>query len=358
MQLNGRMRLSTPRHDLSTEDDAVRLPRRALVIGHFSTVGDIEVLREVERQLAAASIATDVATLSSGMSKFSTDWLDIRTVIPARYTHLFVVCGPFWRPYYLQRGINLDAFVHCVRIGVNLSMIDDIKTYNPFDRLIGRDSDNWAQPDISFLHDVQKMPVAGLCLVKTQKEYGDRQKHDQAGELFRSLARRNRIAVMELDTEWPAERNACGLASPEQFESICARVDVMLTNRLHGTVLSLKNGVPVIAIDAISGGGKVLRQASAIGWPEAFAVDQATDAALDDALARCLQPDGRERARSCAAGAREALAGFSRDFADALDACPQGKPSFTAAPARPSRFRRKFRKIAGKIAHYLPGRAR
>jgi hypothetical protein len=358
MQLSGGRPVSKPVPGLSTIADAVSLPRRALVIGHFSTVGDIEVLQEVERQLAAASMPWDVAPLSSGMSKFSADWLDIRTAIPAKYTHLLVVCGPFWRPYYLQRGVDLDAFAHCVRIGVNLSMIDDIGTYNPFDRLIGRDSDNWARPDISFLHEVQKMPVAGLCLVTAQKEYGDRQEHDRAGKLFRNLAHRNGLALIELDTEWPAERNACGFASPEQLESVCTRVDVMFTNRLHGTVLSLKNGIPVIAIDAIAGGGKVLRQASAIGWPEVFAIDQVTDAALDGALARCLQPAGRERARTCAARAQEALAGFSRDFADALNARPQGKPSFTTAQMRPSRLRRKLRKIAGKIGHYFPGRTR
>jgi len=163
---------------------------------------------------------------------------------------------------------------------------------------------------------------------------------------------------MEIDTEWPVQRNAYGLASPEQFESVCARVDVMLTTRLHGTVLSLKNGIPVIAVDAISGGGKVLRQANAIGWPEAFAIDQATDAALDEALARCLHPAGRDRAQSCAAGAREALGNFSRDFAAALHAAPQGKPSFTSPAAGPSRVRKKLRKITGKLAHYFRGRIR
>lgn len=327
---------------------------RALVIGHFSTVGDLEVLREVERQLSASSMPWDVAPLAIGMCRYNSDWLDVHTVKPADYTHLLVVCGPFWRPYYLRCRVDLDAFAHCTRIGVNLSMIDPLGVYNPFDSLIGRDNDTWTRPDISFLCDTAKMPVAGLCLVRAQREYGERQKHDGAGEILRSLARRNGLALIELDTEWPEERNTVGLASPEAFESACARMDVMLTTRLHGTVLSLKNGVPVIAIDAITGGGKVLRQAEAVGWPEAFSIDRVTDDILDAALARCLQPGGRDRARSCAVVARQILAGFSNEFAEALEVPPQGKPSFTGPAERPSRFRKKIKKMTSRIARVLP----
>jgi hypothetical protein len=308
---------------------------RALVIGHFSTFGDMEVLREVERQLTALALPWDVAPLSKWVARQTPEWIDVRSADPHRYTHLLVVCGPFWRPDFIRHRIDLDAFAHCTRIGINLSMIDDIEAYNPFDRLIGRDNSRGARPDISFLHEVTKVPVAGLCLAPTQNEYGDRQRHDKAGELLRRLADRNGLAVVKLDTGWPAQQNALGLKSPEQFESICSRLDVMLTTRLHGVALSLKNGVPVVAIDAISGGGKVLLQANAIGWPEIFPIDQATDATLDEALARCLLPTSRDRARSCAARAREALESFSREFSDALAADPMGKPSFTGPSDRP-----------------------
>ena len=328
---------------------------RALVIGHFSTMGDLEVLREVERQLAALSMQWDVAPLAKGMIQFDPSWIDARTVEPAAYTHLLVVCGPFWRPYYLRCRVDLDAFAHCTRIGVNLSMIEDINTYNPFDRLIGRDNDNWTRPDIAFLHQPSKMPVAGLCLVRSQSEYGKRQKHDGAGAVLRRLARRNGLAVIELDTEWPAPRNSSGFASPEEFESVCARMDVMLTTRLHGTVLSLKNGVPVIAVDAISGGGgKVLRQAKAIGWPEAFSIDQATDAVLDEALARCLKPAAQDLARSCTARARQTLGDFSEMFEAAVHASAEGKPSYTSPAERPSRFGRKLQKIRRRLTRYFP----
>lgn len=326
---------------------------RALVIGHFSTVGDIEVLREVEHQLKISKCQWDVAPLSKKMVLHHPRWLDVRGVRPSEYTHLLVVCGPFWRPYYIQHSIDLDAFAHCVRIGINLTMIEDLDQYNPFDVLLGRDNSKGSAPDLSFLHEPAPVAVAGLCLVGAQKEYGGRQQRDIAGDLLRSLAKRRGLAVVELDTEWPAERNMMGLASPEQFESVCSRLDVMLTTRLHGTVLSLKNGVPVIALDAIVGGGKVSQQAGAIGWPEVFTIDVVNDAVLDQALKRCLEPETRSLARKCAAGARTVLATFGQDFSAALDITPKGKPSYTGPMHQPSRAQRKFAKVRKKFGWLL-----
>ena len=49
------------------------------------------------------------------------------------------------------------------------------------------------------------------------------------------------------------------LRTAEEVESLIARMDVVLTTRLHGLVLALKHGVPVVAIDPIAGGAKLRR---------------------------------------------------------------------------------------------------
>ena len=90
-----------------------------------------------------------------------------------------------------------------------------------------------------------------------------------------------------------------------------ARVDVVVTTRLHGLVLALKNGVPAVAVDPIRGGAKVCRQAEALGWPHAFAVDAATPAALQEALATVPATRGRGAA-SAARGPRAGAPGRSR----------------------------------------------
>jgi hypothetical protein len=82
-------------------------------------VGDIEVLREVERQLTAAALPWNVAPLPKWIARHRPEWLDIRAAKPSDYTHLLVVCGPLWRQGYIRHGIS-DAFAHCTRIGVSL----------------------------------------------------------------------------------------------------------------------------------------------------------------------------------------------------------------------------------------------
>lgn len=305
-------------------------PSRALIMGHFSTVGDLEVLDVVRIQLDQAKIPFDIAPYSREIMNHVDGWIDPRTADPSLYSHLFVVCGPIYRSYLFRNGFDLDRFGHCVRIAVNVTLIDPVANWNPFDVVIGRDCDAWQRCDISLLRETERVPVIGLCFVKQQKEYGERQKHDRAGDLLRRAALRSGMAVMELDTEWPGQRHRLGTSSPEQFESLCLRLDVMLTTRLHGLVLSLKNGIPVLAVDGISGGDKVSRQAKALDWPMVFGADGATDEQIDAALAFCLTQEARDLARECADRARVQLGTFPGEFRKALEAVPQARPSHTA----------------------------
>jgi polysaccharide pyruvyl transferase WcaK-like protein len=89
---------------------------------------------------------------------------------------------------------------------------------------------------------------------------------------------------------------------------------------LHGTVLSLKNGVPVIAVDAISGGAKVTAQAQTIGWPHCYSVDSLDATALEQAFDACLTEAARAQARACAERAKATLDRMRRAFLSRLDA--------------------------------------
>ncbi|MFC9926469.1 polysaccharide pyruvyl transferase family protein [Streptomyces sp. NPDC127190] len=56
-----------------------------------------------------------------------------------------------------------------------------------------------------------------------------------------------------------------------------SRFDVVVTTRLHGLVLALRTGTPVIAVDPVAGGAKVGAQARTLGRPalvEAGALDE------------------------------------------------------------------------------------
>jgi hypothetical protein len=96
-------------------------------------------------------------------------------------------------------------------------------------------------------------------------------------------------------------------------------MDVVLTTRLHGMVLALKNGVPVVAVDPVAG-GKICRQAEAIGWPVVFSIDSLTIEDLQKALNYCLTEVAQQKARECSQKAMERLQEVRATFIAAMDA--------------------------------------
>lgn len=291
---------------------------RALLVGHFSTVGDVEVLHQIEHRLDDMGIAYDVSPYMDARLSVDRSWLDKHTLDPQRYTHLIVICGPFTPAMAVQHDAIFGRFQHCLHIGVNLTMVESTATFNPFEVLLERDSDRTVRADLSFREQTAPIPVVGLCLASAQREYGDRRRGDLGAEKLRRLIRNSGAAFIELDTSVPVETNRFGLSSGAEFEAICRRLDVMLTTRLHGMVLALKNGVPVIAIDPVAGGDKVTKQAQKLGWPEVFDADLADDETLAAALDRCLSAQGRHQAALIRDAAVLSLAGFDADFAAAM----------------------------------------
>ena len=316
---------------------------RALVIGYFSTVGDLEVLSVVRSWLEREGLEHDTSAYHAAVSNALVGSLPLNSVKPERYSHLLVVCGPFWREFFVGARFDLDRFSHCTRIGVNLSMIAPLEDYDPFDAFVGRDSDQWSFPDLSFLDVVDRIPVVGLCLAPPQREYKKRQAHDQAANLLHEAARCVGVAVQVLDTRWPVSRNDGAVDSPMSFESILARCDALLTTRLHGAVLALKSGVPVVALDPVVGGDKVVRQMQQVAWPRVRAVDEANVDGLADDLRWCLTSAARDEARRSADRGRQGAGALREVFCAALAAEPQGRDADTRLPLLPSGGRRPLR---------------
>jgi hypothetical protein len=291
---------------------------RALVAGWFSwerysaTAGDLMAKDVACDWLADAGLPFDVALAPPFAG--GVDW---RAVDPAVYTHLVFVCGPF-RDIGPAITDFLARFAHCYKVGLDLSMIRPVAEWNPFDLLLERDSDRTARPDVSLLCRQGRVPVVGLCLVHRQKEYGDRGRHADAEAAVRRLLAAREAAVVSIDTR--LDENSTGLRTEREVESLIARTDLLVTTRLHGTVLALKNGVPALAIDPIAGGAKIKRQAEVLGWPVVFTADALNDAALLRAFDYCLSAEARELARACAARGAARLAEVRGQFLAAVAA--------------------------------------
>ena len=149
--------------------------------------------------------------------------------------------SPVWKEQLEELQFDLTRFQHCVRIGINLTLIAPIQTWNPFDVLLERDSNRLIRPDLTLLAETKSVPVVvGRCLVRKQSSYAGRERHDQARQLFDDLIQRRDFAAIDVDTRWYRAEN--GLRTPAHFLSVLQRIDLLLTNRLHGMVYALKAG--------------------------------------------------------------------------------------------------------------------
>lgn len=159
----------------------------------------------------------------------------------------------------------LSRFHQSRLIGLNLSMLEPLHQWNPFDLLYERNSTEDVRPDIVFLSGRAKVPVVGVCLVEPYPGAMDA----EANEVILRLIDKKEAAIIYIDTR--LDKNSTHLRTPAEIETMISRVDVLVTTRLHGAVMAIKNGVPVVAIDPEKGGTKIVDQMNKIGWALVFA---------------------------------------------------------------------------------------
>lgn len=267
-----------------------------------ATAGDVLAMEAVRHALASAGIPAELAW----SPVFRPGGLTLDGAAPDRYTHLVFCCGPL-------HGRQLTELHHRYpglrRIAVGVSVTDPgDPAAAGFDVILPRDRPG-APPRLDLAAEVRvgRVPVAGVVLAPAQPEYGPRGRHDRVtGELTAWLAARD-CARVPLDTRLDP-RDWRHHATAAQLESVLSRLDIVVTTRLHGLVLALKNGVPALAVDPVAGGAKVSAQAAAWGWPAVIAGQP--DACPGgqvlglQALRRwwdwCLSAPGREQARAAA----------------------------------------------------------
>ncbi|MGI9121243.1 MAG: polysaccharide pyruvyl transferase family protein [Acidimicrobiales bacterium] len=273
---------------------------------HGATAGDLLVRDLACEWLGAAGRSYDIANASPFPG--GVDW---RIADVDAYSDVVFVCGPF--PAESQALALLRRFRGARHVGLNLSMLEGTEgDSGPFDVLFERDSPATARPDLAFLASPALVPVVGLVLVDPQHEYGTG-RYQQVDEAFRQLAEQRPMARVIIDTRLDIS-NRSGLGSPGEIESAIARMDVVLTTRLHGTVFALKHGVPPVVVDPIPGGAKVQRHAQTVGWPASLTVDALDHQVLLDVYDYCLTPEARDLARGCAKRAVETVFEVRSDF--------------------------------------------
>ena len=266
---------------------------KALVAGWFSyvdghaTAGDVLARDLLCEWLEERGIEYEIAVappFAGGRNLNETD--------STGFSHAFFICGP-WGWGELEQHF-LHRFSRCRLIGLNLSLDRPPEAWNPFDLLIERDSVRATHPDMLFGSRQSLPPLIGVCLVEPHPEADV----DLANAAIDRLLARHPGARVEIDTR--LDHNATGLRSESEVEALIARMDILVTTRLHGMVMALKNGVPPVVIDAVPGGGKIRRQCAMIGWSNLLGLDDLQDEKLDAAWAYASSSEGRAAARACA----------------------------------------------------------
>lgn len=278
---------------------------KTLVAGWFSfsgmgaTAGDLMARDVVCDWLEEAGVPFDLA-----LDPPFQQGIDWRAADPREYGRVIFVCGPFGNGP--PAAEFLAHFAGRRFVGVDLSMLQPLGEWNPFDLLLERDSSAVARPDLAFIARRPRVPVVGIVLAHVQSEYKGKALHAVANAAIHRLMNTREICHVNIDTcldPW----NNTGFRTSAEIESIIAKMDVVLTTRLHGAVLAIKNGVPVVAIDPVKGGAKIRRQCQAIGWTVAMNADELSDERLARAFEHCLTEPAKLESRACAMRAEQTL---------------------------------------------------
>ncbi|MFE3460762.1 polysaccharide pyruvyl transferase family protein [Nocardiopsis aegyptia] len=245
-----------------------RTPIRVVLAGWFSfrhgeaTAGDVGAAEAVSAALGGHGIAHDVVWSPHFRSRGPT----LEEVDPAAYSHLVFVCGPASG----EQVADLHRrFADCTRIAVGVSAVDPRDpALLGFHLVLARDGPG-RDPRRDLAADAAPpapVPVVGVTAAPGQREYGDRGAHSRA---HRALARwlvAKDCARVPLDTRLDAA-DWLHCARPAQFDALVGRMDLVVTTRLHGLVLALRNGVPAVTVDPVVGGAKVAAQGRVWDWP-------------------------------------------------------------------------------------------
>ncbi|MFL6238979.1 MAG: polysaccharide pyruvyl transferase family protein [Actinomycetes bacterium] len=298
---------------LTGDDNASRV----LVIGWFSfdsmgsTAGDVIAsdvaagwLREVGLEPVVAAHRPDrPGQVPTG---------DVK---PEAFGTVVFVCGPIGNGPPINAF--LDRFQHARKFALDVTLLQSAEEWWPFDHVVERDGHQRVNADITFAAPRYEAPVVGVVLVGSQAEYPSN-RHDHVEAVFADLITERGAAAVPIDTR--LDVNAAGLRSAAQVESLIARMDAILTTRLHGAALALRRGVPPVVVDSVPGGSKVLAQMRHIGWPLSFDVADLDPAALAHALDIALGPEGRELVEATARRAVGQVAQVREEFLAAVTA--------------------------------------
>ncbi|WP_395448198.1 polysaccharide pyruvyl transferase family protein [Aminobacter sp. UC22_36] len=247
------------------------------------TLGDLMAVNNLSARLARGGIEHAVVSHTDLRLPDHLSVDDIYSIQPAQ--KLVFVCGPVTDNRELRDLLSIHARAKKVAVGV--SVLTNQSTMNGrFDRIVARDGADRSYFDLAiaeFVAPAQRgttFSTVGVCLRGPQGEYGDARKGmaQLAETVFQDVVRQNGFQPISIDTVLSAKN------TPATINAQLAASDIVLTTRMHGALLALAAGKPVIAIDQVPGGAKVAAVVGKTGWPFVFRAENVGPETIHEAV--------------------------------------------------------------------------
>lgn len=277
-------------------------PRRLLVAWYGSfpghgTIGDQRSAEALIAHLVGAGHQVMHAT-AMPLDLPGAKRVDWRSVDLASIDATIFVCGPILLSHPETKAL-FARFANKPLVGAGVSLLpsEHSNFADPFDFVLARQGTTERYGDLAVIAPdevskecsaakaLQTQKVIGISLRGMQDDYGSENclSHTTDFEIRRVLSK---IGAVHRVRVAPLENHLARAGqTANAIEAAYAKCDLVITSRFHGAITAMRQGVPFIAIDQISGGAKVHDLLSGLGWDHVYKIsetnsDELTVAAL------------------------------------------------------------------------------
>lgn len=218
-------------------------------------------------------------------------WFD--EIDPGTYRACLFICGPLPTDWPEGRE-RLFAFCNARRLAVGVTLASPTSrepAERVFNTFLARDGFDRQWMDLALSCDwpvrecASRTDEVALCLRGKEDYYGDDDASTLVEAIMESGLNRQSRTKGTLDTVLLKAED-----DPRMLEAQFAAPAGVVTTRLHGSLLSLRNGTPWIAVDQVVGGKKVRSMNEQLGWPLNFAAEDLSLSSFERALDSMQDP--------------------------------------------------------------------
>ncbi|HEY7162886.1 MAG TPA: polysaccharide pyruvyl transferase family protein [Acidobacteriota bacterium] len=260
-----------------------------------ATAGDCMAVANMALGLKSRGIQTEIAAFID-LKIPEVPTVHPMAAQPRRYKAACFVCGPLRSS---RKILNLmDRYESCHRIAAGVGIIEEEQEIlKRFDKLVPRDGAIHSTFDLALASPwretfpfPKKMPhLVYTCFRGSQSSIGlnGYSLHQRAEPVLE-------IAAKKAAKDGDVRKIDTVARTPESIRNVLeqfSKARLVLTTRLHGSLLSLEHSVPFIAVDQINGGHKVTEVLSKIGWPYVFHAEEVTLSEIENAIIDVTEPN-------------------------------------------------------------------